>query len=85
MEATLGSMNATPTGQTLVQLINTLEPLTVCHTKSEVRVSACRLVAALINKVPEGNGFSLLFPSSMLILMFYFRARARSLARFFAA
>lgn len=55
MEATLGSLDATPVGQNLEKLIKTLEPLTICHPNADVRISACRLVAALINKVPEGK------------------------------
>ncbi|KAK4011886.1 hypothetical protein OUZ56_020995 [Daphnia magna] len=55
MEATLGSLDATPVGQNLEKLIKTLEPLTICHPNADVRISACRLVAALINKVPEGH------------------------------
>ncbi|XP_057379811.1 MMS19 nucleotide excision repair protein homolog [Daphnia carinata] len=55
MEATLGSLEATPVGKNLEKLIKTLEPLTVCHPNADVRISACRLVAALINKVPEGH------------------------------
>lgn len=55
MEATLGSLNATPVGQKLEKLMAKLEPLTVSHSKADVRLSACRLVAALINKLPEGK------------------------------
>lgn len=55
MEATLGSLDATPMGETLDRLMNALQPLTVGHFKAEVRLSACRLVAALINKLPEGE------------------------------
>lgn len=64
MEATIGSCDATPTGATLERLMNVLLPLTVDHSKAEVRLSACRLVAALINKLPEGKqkiGISFLF------------------------
>ncbi|EFX86854.1 hypothetical protein DAPPUDRAFT_221700 [Daphnia pulex] len=55
MEATLGSLDATPSGHSLERLVNTLEPLTVCHPKADVRLSACRLMAALVNKLPEGH------------------------------
>lgn len=55
MEATLGSLDATPSGHSLERLVNTLEPLTVCHPKADVRMSACRLMAALVNKLPEGK------------------------------
>ncbi len=55
MEATLGSFDATPSGHSLERLVNTLEPLTVCHPKADVRMSACRLMAALVNKLPEGK------------------------------
>lgn len=54
MEATLGSFDATPTGQSLARLLRTLDPITVSHSNAEIRLAACRLVAAIINKLPEG-------------------------------
>ena len=53
MEATLGSLDATPSGHNLELLVKTLEPLTVGRT--DACVSACRLMAALVNKLPEGK------------------------------
>ena len=55
MEATLGSLETVPNGAILERLVSALEPFALNHALSEVRSSACRLLASLINKLPEGN------------------------------
>lgn len=54
MEAILGSLDVKPDKLTTARLCNDLAPLALHHAREDVRVSACRLTAALINKFPEG-------------------------------
>lgn len=77
MEATLGSLVSTPTILTLEKLIKTSEPLIVGNVNDEVRLSACRLVAALINKLPEGKDNAHLALMLIIPLISLFPQRTR--------
>lgn len=55
MEAIVGSLDAVPSGSCLSSLIDALKSLALTSTANEVRLSATRLVAALLNKIPEGK------------------------------
>ena len=58
LEASLGSFDGYPQGDVLEKLMLCLEATAIQNPLSHVRESACRLIAAIINKLPEGN-FSL--------------------------
>lgn len=55
MEAVIGSLDAVPSGRSLSSLVNSLKPLALSFEDGEVRLSAARLLAALVNKAPEGK------------------------------
>lgn len=54
MEAILGSLDVKPDKLITDRLCKDLAPIALHHVREDVRVSACRLTAALINKFPEG-------------------------------
>ena len=54
MEAILGSLDVKPDKLITARLCKELAPIALHHPREDVRVSACRLTAALINKFPEG-------------------------------
>ena len=61
MEAALGSLDALIEGPTLDNVLRALEPLAVGSSDGLIARSACRLMAAVVNKLPEGNGHTSAF------------------------
>jgi len=60
LEAAIGSLNTVPQGDQLDKLISTLVKVAFdsAHTDKE-KESACRLIASVINKLPEGLYFEI--------------------------
>ena len=55
LEATIGSLNAIPQGNQLDKLISALVKVALENAQpDQVKESACRLIAAVVNKLPEG-------------------------------
>merc|ERR1712071_386898 len=56
LEATIGSLNAIPQGNQLDKLISALVKVALENAHpDQVKESACRLIAAVVNKLPEGR------------------------------
>lgn len=77
LEAAIGSLNAVPHGSQLDELISTLENVALESAHSdEVKESACRLIAAIVNKLPEGfNSKQIYSSSNNLMLNLQLRSR----------
>jgi len=55
LEATIGSLDGVPQHEFLDKLIATLENVALGDHLNKAQESACRLIAAIINKLPEGQ------------------------------